>query len=59
MTYISMVYGMSSEEDFRDYLTEMATEYVNEKIVICAIAKEENIIVSDEELESFGSGGGL
>lgn len=53
VTYISMVYGMSSEEDFRDYLTEMATEYVKEKIVICAIAKEENIIVSDEEIADY------
>ena len=52
-TYVNLVYGMSSEEEFKNYVHEMATDYVTEKIVICAIAKEENIIVSDEEIADY------
>lgn len=52
-TYVNLVYGMSSEEEFKNYVHEMATDYVTEKIVICAIAKEENIIVSDEEIAYY------
>ncbi len=53
VTYISLVYGMSSEDEFEKYVSEMATQYVKEKIVICAIAKEENIMVSEEEIADY------
>lgn len=51
-TYISSVYGMSSEEDFRAYVADLAKSYMDEKILICAIAKSENITVSKDEIKA-------
>ncbi|MGN0435202.1 MAG: trigger factor [Wujia sp.] len=51
-TYISSVYGMSSEDDFRAYVADLAKSYMDEKILICAIAKSENITVSKDEIDA-------
>ena len=51
-TYVSVYYGFSDEEAFREYVSEMVENYMKEKIVICAIAKEEKITVSNDEIKA-------
>ena len=52
-TYVTSVYGMSSEDSFREYLGNMAQNYMKEKIIVCAIAKAEGINVNQDELNDF------
>jgi trigger factor len=52
-TYVTAVYGMSSEEAFREYVSEEVQDILEEKIVICSIAKEEGITVSDDEIQEY------
>lgn len=52
-TYVTSVYGMSSEDSFREYLSNMAQNYMKEKIIVCAIAKAEGINVNQDELNDF------
>ena len=51
--YVVARYGMASEEDFKEYISGLAEDFMTEKIVICAIAKAENITASDEEIEEY------
>lgn len=51
--YVTSVYGMASEENFRSYLAEQAKDYMKEKIVICAIAKQENIKVTKDDVKEI------
>ncbi len=52
-TYVIAKYGMASEEDFRTYITGVVEDYMKEKIVVCAVAKAENIRVTDAEIEEY------
>jgi trigger factor len=52
-TYVTAVYGMSSEEAFREYVSEEVENILKEKIVICTIAKTEGIEVSDDEIQDY------
>lgn len=52
-TYVQTMYGMESEEVFRDYVSRLAMDYLNEKIIICAIAKAEGIKVNKDEVDEF------
>lgn len=52
-TYVTVVYGMSSVDAFRDYVGEIVKSYMTEKIVVCAIAKAEGITVTDEEIAAY------
>lgn len=52
-TYVIAKYGMASEEDFRTYITGVVEDYMREKIVVCAIAKAENIRVTDAEVDVY------
>ncbi len=54
-TYVTVVYGMKSEEAFKEYIGLLAEDYVTEKIVVCAVAKAENITVTEEEIEEYKS----
>ncbi len=51
-TYIQYSYGMTTEE-FEAYITNLAQEYVKEKMIHCAIAKTENIRVSGDEISEY------
>ncbi|MDD6328822.1 MAG: trigger factor [Lachnospiraceae bacterium] len=51
--YIKARYGVSTEEEFRQNISDMIKEFMNEKIVLCAIAKAENISVSDDEIKAY------
>lgn len=52
-TYVTAKYGMASEDSFRQYITGIVEDYMREKIVVCAIAKAENIRVTDAEIEKY------
>lgn len=52
-SYVQGVYGMDSEESFREYVSESVKEFLTEKIVVCSIAYKENITVSKDELLVF------
>jgi trigger factor len=52
-TYVTAVYGMSSEEAFREYVSEQVEDILREKIVICTIAKTEGIEVSSDEIQDY------
>jgi trigger factor len=52
-TYVTAVYGMSSEEAFREYVSEEVENILKEKIVICTIAKTESISVSSDEIQEY------
>lgn len=52
-TYVTAVYGMSSEQDFKDYVSSQIQDILKEKIVICAIAKAEGIEVSKDEIQEY------
>lgn len=49
-SYVQGVYGMESEDSFREFIAESVKDFLKEKIVICAIADKENITVSKEEI---------
>lgn len=51
--YINARYGVGSEEEFRQHIQEMIQEFMNEKIVICAVAKAEDISVSKDEISAY------
>lgn len=51
-TYVSARYGYD-EESFRNYVSDLVEDFMKEKIVICAIAKAENISVSDKEISAY------
>lgn len=50
--YVTAVYGMASEEAFVNYISGLIEDYLKEKIVVCAIAKAENIEITDEDIEA-------
>ncbi len=51
--YIVGFYGMSSVEQFEEYVSEIVKSYMTEKIVVCAIAKAENIVPTAEEIATY------
>ncbi|MBQ9609158.1 MAG: trigger factor [Lachnospiraceae bacterium] len=51
-TYLA-AYSFTSEEMYRNYIGDIFREYIEEKIVVCAIAKAENITVSDDEIKEY------
>ena len=52
-TYLSVYSIFSSEDDYRDYISEIFEEFMREKIVVCAIAKAEDIRVSDDDIKAY------
>lgn len=53
-TYLSSVYGYSTEQDFLDYAKDYAQNYLKEKMVITMIAQKENIAVTDDQISTMG-----
>ena len=51
-TYVSALYGMT-EDEFREYISGQAEDFMKEKIVVCAIAKAEGIEVTDDDTKAF------
>lgn len=52
-TYIGVFYGCETEAEFETFLADSAREYMQERMVICEIAKKEKISVSDEEIKAY------
>ncbi len=51
--YVIGYYGMSSVDEFKSYVSDLAKSFITEKVVICAVAKAENITVSEKEIAEF------
>lgn len=51
-TYIATLYGISTLENFEIYIGGLAEDFLDEKIVICAIAEAEGIRATDEEIDA-------
>ncbi len=51
-TYIAAMYGISTVENFEIYISGLAEDFIQEKIVICAIADAEGISATDEEVKA-------
>ncbi len=51
--FLKTFYGFETVEDFEKEISNSVREYMTEKIVICAIAKAENITVSAEEVAEY------
>jgi trigger factor len=54
-TYLSSVYGFSTEDDFNNYAVQYAQKYLLEKMAITMIAEEQNISVSADEINDMGN----
>ena len=52
-TFVTTYYGFSTEDAFREYVSEIAENYMKEKIVVCAIAKAEDIKTTDDDIKAF------
>ena len=52
-TYIKLYYGYDDEDEFAQQVYEICQESLREKMVICAIAKAENVTVTDQETEDY------
>lgn len=51
--YVSAAYGFATEDAFREYVSTTVQDYMKEKIVICAVAKDAGITVSKDEVEDY------
>lgn len=52
-TYITYFYGYSSENDFLNFIKDTVENVMQEKIVVSAIAIKENLIASDEDVQTY------
>ena len=53
-SYIELAYNMTTEE-FDAYLDELAREQVKEEMIIYAVARAENIEVTDEDYDTYAA----
>lgn len=51
--YIAARYGVDSEETFKEYIKDAIKDFMDEKIVLCAVATAENITVTDDEIATY------
>lgn len=54
-SYLSQVYGFNSEDEFLEQANELAKSYLDEKMILTMIAKQENITVTDDEVATEGA----
>ena len=52
-TYIYYYYGYEDEDSFASYVQQVCEESQKEKMIVCAIAKKENIGVTDAETDEY------
>lgn len=52
-TYIYYYYGYDDSDTFEEYAKSICEEAQKEKMVMCAIAKKENITITDEETDAY------
>lgn len=51
-TLIAYYYGFETEDEFKEYVTEYATDYVKQRMIMVAIADAEGITVSKEDADA-------
>lgn len=51
--YVTARYGFSDEDSFRKYIQSLAEDYMKEKIVVCAVAKDAGITVDKTEVDDY------
>ncbi|MCR5149052.1 MAG: trigger factor [Eubacterium sp.] len=51
-TLISYYYGLQTEDEFKDYISQYVQNYMRQKMIIVAVAKAENIDVTTEEYDA-------
>lgn len=52
-TYVYYFYGYDDTDAFYEYVKAVCEETIKEKIVVCAIAKKENISITAEEEDAY------
>lgn len=52
-TYVTAIYGMSSEDAFKEYVASEVNSILTEKIIVCSIAKAEGITVSNDDVQNY------
>lgn len=52
-TYIYYYYGYDDSAAFEQYVQQVCEESQKERMVVCAIAKKENISVTDDEADKY------
>ncbi len=52
-TYLMYFYGYTNEPDFLAFLTEAVESVMKEKIVVCSIAVKEDLLATDEEIQTY------
>ena len=51
--YLTYFYGCSTETEFESMVAEQARSYIEQKMVLCEIAKAEGITVTKDEVEAY------
>lgn len=51
--FVVTFYGMESADAFKQEVSDMVKDYFTERIVLCSIAKAENITVTDKEIAEY------
>lgn len=52
-TYIYYYYGYDDEDSFANYVQQVCEESQKEKMIVCAVAKTENISVTDTDADEY------
>ena len=52
-TFIKYYYGYDDEDSFKEYVNQICQESVKEKMVVCAVAKTENITIDADEEAAY------
>ena len=54
-TYKKSVYGFDSIDAFNEYATSSAQQYLLQKMIVTIIAADNDIHVSEDEINSYGN----
>lgn len=52
-TYVKAMYGVGSVDEFRQYISALAEDFMKEKIIICYVAKAEGITASEDDVKAY------
>lgn len=52
-TCLLYFYGYENEQEFLEFLQETVTSVMQEKIVVAAIAKQENLIATEDDIQTY------
>lgn len=52
-TYVKAMYGVGSVDEFKQYISALAEDFMKEKIIICYVAEAEGITASEDEIKDY------